>query len=56
VEKRGPRIRVWLDRELRIDTEVTHPLAKDRRKTFAICSFGGSPLIRRLRAWKNAAP
>jgi ferric-dicitrate binding protein FerR (iron transport regulator) len=55
VEKRGPRIRVWLDRELRIDTEVTYPLAKDRRKTFAISNFGGSPIVRSLRVWKDAA-
>jgi hypothetical protein len=53
VEKRGPRLRVWVDQELRIDTELSHPLAPDRRQTFAISSFGVGPLIRALRVWKS---
>jgi ferric-dicitrate binding protein FerR (iron transport regulator) len=52
VEKQGPRIRVWVDRELRIDTAVTHPLAQDRKRTVAVSNFGESPLIRTLRVWK----
>jgi ferric-dicitrate binding protein FerR (iron transport regulator) len=52
VEKQGERIRVWVDRELRIDTVVEHPLAKDRNRTFALSNFGESPLIRALRVWK----
>ena len=53
VEKLGRRIRVWVDGELRIDTELSHPLPKDRRKTFAISNFGEPPLIRSLRVWKT---
>jgi hypothetical protein len=41
-----------VDRELRIDTVVGHPLAKDRKRTFALSNFGESPLIRALRVWK----
>ena len=52
VEKLGQRIRVWVDRELRIDTEVAYPLAKDRKRTFAISNFGDVPFIRSLRVWK----
>jgi ferric-dicitrate binding protein FerR (iron transport regulator) len=52
VEKQGPRFRVWVDHELRIDTVVEHPLAKDRQQTFALSNFGESPLIRGLRVWK----
>jgi ferric-dicitrate binding protein FerR (iron transport regulator) len=52
VEKQGERIRVWVDRELRIDTVVAHPLARDRQSTVALSNFGESPLIRRLRVWK----
>jgi ferric-dicitrate binding protein FerR (iron transport regulator) len=52
VEKQGTRFRVWVDRELRIDTVVEHPLAKDRKRTFALSNFGESPLIRALRVWK----
>ncbi len=54
VEKQGPRFRVWVDRELRIDTVVEHPLAKDRKRTFALSNFGESPLIRAVRVWKVA--
>ncbi len=53
VEKQGPRIRVWVDRELRIDTAVTHPLSQDRLRTVAISNFGESPLIRALRVWRS---
>jgi hypothetical protein len=52
VEKQGERIRVWVDRELRIDTAVTHPLARDRKRTVAISNFDESPPIRALRVWK----
>jgi hypothetical protein len=54
VEKRGPQLRVWVDQELRIDTELSYPLAPDRRQTFAISSFGEGPQIRALRVWKGA--
>lgn len=54
VEKQRQRIRVWVDRELRIDTEVAHPLANDRRRVFAISNFGSPPLIRSLRIWRAA--
>jgi len=54
VEKYGRRMRVWVDREIRIDTEISHVLASDRRKTFAISNFGESPVIRSLRVWKAA--
>jgi hypothetical protein len=54
VEKQGPRFRVWVDHELRIDTVVEHPLAKDRKRTFALSNFGESPLIRAVRVWKAA--
>ena len=54
VEKRGPQLRVWVDRELRIDTQLSHPLAPDRKQTFAISSFGDGPPIRGLRIWKVA--
>lgn len=56
VEKLGQRIRVWVDREIRIDTELSHPLAKDRRRTVAISNFGASPLIRSLRVWQAMPP
>lgn len=55
VERQGQRIRVWVDREIRIDTEVVHPLSSDRRRTFAISNFGASPLIRSVRVWKVAS-
>jgi hypothetical protein len=54
VEKQGPRFRVWVDCELRIDTVVEHPLAENRKRTFALSNFGESPLIRAVRAWKVA--
>ncbi len=56
VEKQGQRMRVWVDREIRIDTEVNHGLAKDRKRTFAISNFGESPTIRSLRVWKAIPP
>jgi ferric-dicitrate binding protein FerR (iron transport regulator) len=52
VEKRGPQLRVWVDRELRIDTVVDHPLAPGRKRTFALAQFGSGPLVRSLRVWK----
>ena len=54
VEKQGPRLRVWVDHALRIDTVVEHPLAKDRKRTFALSNFGESPLIRAVRVWEVA--
>jgi hypothetical protein len=56
VEKVGQRMRVWVDREIRIDTELSHALASDRKKTFAISNFGDPPVIRSLRVWKSAPP
>jgi ferric-dicitrate binding protein FerR (iron transport regulator) len=55
VEKRGPRLRVWVDGQPRIDTELAHPLPEGRRRTFAVSNFGAPPVIRGLRAWKAAA-
>jgi hypothetical protein len=54
VEKRGPQLRVWVDRELRIDTALAYALAPDRKQNFAISTFGSGPQIRALRAWKGA--
>jgi len=56
VEKRGKRVRIWVDRELRMDTEITHPLPEGRLRTFAISNFGAPPVIRSFRAWKSATP
>lgn len=52
VEKRGSQLRVWVDRELRIDTVLDHPLAAGRKRTFALAQFGSGPLVRSLRVWK----
>lgn len=54
VEKRGPQQRVWVDQELRIDTQLSYPLAPDRKQTSAISSFGTGPQIRALRVWRVA--
>jgi ferric-dicitrate binding protein FerR (iron transport regulator) len=54
VERRGARIRAWVDGHLRIDTEVTHPLGEGRRRTFSLCNFGAWPVLRSLRVWKAA--
>jgi hypothetical protein len=56
VERRGRRMRVWIDRELRLDTEITHPLPDGRKRTFAISNFGAPPVIRSLRVWKAGGP
>ena len=53
VEKRGPQLRVWVDRELRIDTALSYPLAPNRKRTFAISNFGLGPHIRSLRVWTS---
>lgn len=53
VEKRGQQLRVWVDRELRIDTALAYPLAPDRKQTFALSEFGTGPLIRSLRVWRG---
>lgn len=52
VEKRGRQLRVWVDRELRIDTLLDHPLEAGRKRTFALGQFGSGPLVRSLRVWK----
>jgi len=54
LKKQIPIRRVWVDRELRIDTALSHPLAPDRKQTFAISEFGTGPQIRALRVWKGA--
>ena len=54
VERRGARIRAWVDGQVWIDTEVTHPLPEDRKRTFALCNFGAYPVVRSLRVWKAA--
>jgi ferric-dicitrate binding protein FerR (iron transport regulator) len=56
LERRGRRMRVWIDRELRLDTEITHSLPEGRKRTFALSNFGAPPVIRSLRVWKAAAP
>lgn len=56
VERRGGRMRVWIDRELRLDTVITHPLPDGRRRTFAISNYGAPPLLRGLRVWKAVSP
>ena len=43
-----------IDRELRLDTEISHPLPEGRRKSFAISNYGAPPLLRGLRVWKAA--
>ncbi len=55
-EKIGRRIRVWVDRDLRLDTEVSYPLAEKRLRTVALSNFGGPPIVRNLRVWKRPAP
>lgn len=54
VERRGSRIRAWIDGQIRIDTEVTQPLPENRRRTFSMSNFGASPSVRALRVWKPA--
>lgn len=54
VERRGARIRVWVDGQARIDTEVTQPLPDGRRGTFSISNFGAVPKVKALRAWVPA--
>ncbi|MBM3880826.1 MAG: hypothetical protein FJ387_14100 [Verrucomicrobia bacterium] len=53
VEKRRSQLRVWVDRELRIDTALSYPLAPDRKRTFALSEYGAGPLIRSLRVWRG---
>lgn len=53
VEKRGHQLRIWVDRELRIDTVIDHPLGAARKRTFALGQFGSGPLVRSLRVWKT---
>jgi len=54
VEKLGNRIRVWVDRELRVDAEVSYPLPEKRLKTVALSNFGGPPVVRNLRVWRRS--
>jgi ferric-dicitrate binding protein FerR (iron transport regulator) len=54
VERRGSRIRAWIDGQIRIDTEVTQPLPENRRRTFSMSNFGASPNVRALRVWTPA--
>jgi ferric-dicitrate binding protein FerR (iron transport regulator) len=54
VEHRGNRFRAWVDGQIRIDTEVNHPLAEKRRRTFSLCNFGAPPIVKALRVWKAA--
>ena len=53
VEKRGQQLRVWVDRELRIDIALAYLLAPDRKQTFALSEYGAGPLIRSLRVWRG---
>ncbi|MBI3857698.1 MAG: FecR domain-containing protein [Planctomycetes bacterium] len=54
LERRGRRIRAWVDGQIRIDTEINHPLAEGRKRVFSLCNFGATPLVRGLRVWKTA--
>ena len=54
VERRGSRIRAWIDGRIRIDTEVTQPLPENRRRTFSMSNFGATPNVRALRVWTPA--
>lgn len=54
LERRGARIRAWIDGQIRIDTEVTQPLPENRRRTFSLANFGASASVRALRVWKPA--
>jgi hypothetical protein len=54
-EKRGNRIKVWLDRELRIDAVIEHPLSPSRKRTFALSNYGESPVVRSLRVWMGSS-
>jgi ferric-dicitrate binding protein FerR (iron transport regulator) len=54
VERHGKRMRVWIDRDLRIDTAIDHPLPEGRRRVFSVTNFGAPPILRRLRAWRIA--
>ncbi|HXG62846.1 MAG TPA: FecR family protein [Planctomycetota bacterium] len=56
VERRGTRMKVWVDRELRIDTEIDHPLPPARRRTVSLSNFGAPPLVKSLRVWKLGTP
>lgn len=52
VERRGVRIRVWVDDQLRIDTEVTQALPEGRRRTVSLSNFGDPAVVKRFRVWK----
>lgn len=54
VERRGVRMRAWLDGELRLDTEIRHALPAGRKKTFALSNFGSPPIVKALRVWAPA--
>ena len=52
IERHGARIRVSIDGEVRIDTEVTQPLPEGRRRVFSMSNFGAPPKVKTLRVWK----
>jgi ferric-dicitrate binding protein FerR (iron transport regulator) len=54
VERHGSRIRVSIDGQPRIDTEVTQPLPEGRRRTYSMSNFGAPPKVKSLRVWKPA--
>lgn len=51
-ERSGSRFRVWVDRELRLDTQITHALPSGRKRTFALSNFGLPPVVKALRVWR----
>ena len=54
VESRGRRVRVWVDRVLRMDTEIDYALPAGRKKTWSISNFGTPPVLKGLRVWRAA--
>ncbi|HVR87268.1 MAG TPA: FecR domain-containing protein [Planctomycetota bacterium] len=54
VERRGSRVRVWIDDQTRIDTEVTQPLPEGRFRTYSMSNFGAPPKVKYLKVWKPA--
>lgn len=54
VERLGTRMRVWIDGQIRIDTEVTQPLPEGRRRTFSLSNFGAEPVVKSLKIWTPA--
>jgi len=54
VERRGSRMRVSIDGQPRIETEVTQSLPEGRRRTYSMSNFGSAPTVKSLRVWKPA--